>query len=69
MGNTDRDILEMLIDRYGVYNVVSHMASICADKAEHISANWQDVGLAKVWQQMEEQLGLVLPALEQLEGA
>lgn len=67
MTQPDRDNLEALITGCGIYDVLSHIASICADKAEHISANRQDNRLAKVWETVDEKLGPVLVYLENKE--
>jgi hypothetical protein len=41
--------LEQMIDAQGLTFVVTTLSVICAEKAEHIRTNWQDRGLAKVW--------------------
>lgn len=41
--------LESMIDRHGLTHVVTALALICAEKAEHIRANWQDATTAKAW--------------------
>ena len=45
----DATILETLIDQIGLYEVLSTVEAICADKADHCRTNWQDEGLAKLW--------------------
>lgn len=42
-------VIEELIDREGLGRVLEEIASICAEKAEHIRSNWQDPRLAKHW--------------------
>jgi hypothetical protein len=42
--------IEQLIDRHSLAVVLSDIAAICAEKAEHIRANWQDANTAKPWQ-------------------
>ena len=44
MINKEADILESLIDKYGVSEVLHAIACICYEKAEHIRVNWQDYG-------------------------
>jgi hypothetical protein len=41
--------LESLIDSLGLEQVLTAMATVCYDKAEHIRANWQDNATAGVW--------------------
>lgn len=41
--------LEAMVDKVGTRNVAHAMARICQLKAEHLEANWQDRGTAKVW--------------------
>ena len=42
-------MLEALVDRHGLGNVVDMLGFICDEKAEHIAHNWQDASLAKLW--------------------
>jgi hypothetical protein len=41
--------LEAMVDRHGVSAILNGLANICAAKSEHISTNWQDASLAKLW--------------------
>ncbi len=41
--------LEALVDANGLANVLEALAELCDAKAEHVEANWQDVGLARLW--------------------
>lgn len=41
--------LEPLVDRTSLSDVVLALARVCNEKAEHIATNWQDAGLARVW--------------------
>jgi hypothetical protein len=41
--------LEMLVDRHGLKQVIDMLATICEEKAEHVSINWQDIHLARSW--------------------
>ncbi len=41
--------LETLIDNHGLSYVLSTMAQICYEKADHVSSNWQDKELGKEW--------------------
>ena len=44
---TDR--LEAMIDAHGLCAVLEAIAGICAEKAAHVSSNWQDKALAELW--------------------
>lgn len=46
-----KDQLESLIDSKSLQAVLSAIAEICAEKAEHIRTNWQDNATARVWDQ------------------
>ena len=41
--------LEKYVDKYGLKAVVEALVEVSHDKATHISENWQDVALAKIW--------------------
>ena len=41
--------IERLMDAAGIAAVLSATASICDEKAEHVSVNWQDAPLGKRW--------------------
>lgn len=43
------NILEPLVDRYGLTHVVAGLSLLCAEKAAHIRQNWQDKGWARAW--------------------
>lgn len=43
------DMLESLIDREGLYNILDLVSEICHLKADHLASNWQDYNAAKVW--------------------
>jgi hypothetical protein len=42
-------VLEGIVDRAGLRNVLFALESICYEKASHIEENWQDAKTAKVW--------------------
>lgn len=44
-----KDELETMMGSVGVNDMLSLMADICAEKAEHIRSNWQDDALAKAY--------------------
>lgn len=41
--------LERLIDASSLLDVLVGLECVCAEKAEHIQANWQDTTTAKEW--------------------
>jgi len=45
-----QDELEKLIDRIGLLRVMTMLAEICDAKSDHITSNWQDYPLAKIWE-------------------
>lgn len=45
----DMAVIEALIDRYSLANVVEALVAICGEKADHIESNWQDADLARDW--------------------
>jgi hypothetical protein len=56
MNQKDLDILEKLVDAYGVAEVLSGLSKVCSDKAEHAAVNWQDTPLAKNWMRLSSRL-------------
>ena len=49
MTQQEQDVLEALIDKRSIEDVVSTLADICFLKAAHIRENWQDNILADTW--------------------
>lgn len=47
--HADVATLEALVDSVSLYEVLSMLEAICAAKAQHIEANWQDRKLAEIW--------------------
>lgn len=43
-------VLETLVDRAGLRNVLYALSLIASHKAEHIRSAWQDEALAKLWE-------------------
>lgn len=41
--------LEAMVDKHGLLYVLVGLELVCSEKAEHISQNWQDKSLARVW--------------------
>ena len=40
---------ETYMDSAGLSNMLSEIAEVCLQKADHVKTNWQDVDLAKRW--------------------
>ena len=52
----DQVLLEALIDKHGLDDVLSEIVTICRHKAEHVAVNWQDMALAKAWDRTADRL-------------
>jgi hypothetical protein len=50
MSTTDKFNLEQMIDTHGLASVLETISTICAEKADHIRANYDDRTLARAWQ-------------------
>lgn len=46
----DRWDLEKFVDAHGLASVVTALADICREKADHVMTNWQDKNLARLWE-------------------
>jgi hypothetical protein len=64
MDKVGLDKLELLVDQYGLAGVLSGLSYICGEKSEHISAHWQDHGLAKLWIEYAARLDKVAASIE-----
>ena len=49
MNQSQKDELEILIDRTSLSSVVSAMSEICFEKAEHIRVSCIDPDLPRIW--------------------
>lgn len=56
MTKEQRDALEELVDATSMYDVVTELAELCGEKAEHVRSAWQDEALAKAWERNGETL-------------
>jgi len=43
------DELELMIDKFGLHNVLTALEQVCQEKADHIRSAWQDRVLANAW--------------------
>lgn len=53
---TGETILEALIDRYTLAQVLEMLGNVCDTKADHVAANWNDDDLCNAWCQMRGKL-------------
>ena len=42
-------LLELIVDRYNIVQVIDMLADVCSTKAHHIEENWNDNSLAMIW--------------------
>lgn len=56
--------LEKMIDSIGLEKVLEMLSAICAEKAEHVRSNWQDVTLARAWERNAKAIDKALPYIE-----
>jgi hypothetical protein len=64
MEQHDLDILERLVDAFGIAEVLSGLSKVCSDKAEHVAVEWQDTPLAKNWMKLSTKLDRVSANIE-----
>lgn len=50
------EILERMVDAFGLEAVLSCLAEVCYEKADHLRSNWQDAAAAKLWERNGNQL-------------
>jgi len=56
MNEQDKELLEGLIDKYCLCDVIDNLRTICYAKADHIQTNWQDDRLAGEWEDVGDNL-------------
>jgi predicted metalloenzyme YecM len=52
--------LEAIIDHIGLSATLAAIADICSEKADHLSANWQDETSAKTWEHAAAKIGRLI---------
>lgn len=57
------EVLECYIDESNVKSVLSHISTICSDKAAHIEASYNDRLLARAWRKASNQIDTCANAL------
>ncbi len=56
ISQSQKDELEIMIDRSSLHEVLNALADICAEKADHIRLSYQDSVTAKPWMQASKKL-------------
>ena len=49
MDKVHLEMLEGLVDKFGLGTVLSGLSYICSEKSLHIAENWQDTSTANQW--------------------
>jgi hypothetical protein len=67
MPNVERaaEELEPIVDRHGIAGVLEALALVAQLKAEHITTNWNDRGLARSWKQLATRIARLAKAAHQ----
>ncbi len=65
-----RDHLEAFLDAVGLSMILSDLADIASEKADHVRTNWQDEPLAKTWDRASTLLdrAAIVPFVQDLSG-
>jgi len=50
MTRQEKELLESLIDRYNMAEVLNALSEIAYEKADHVRTNWNDEPLARAWE-------------------
>ncbi len=56
--------LERMVDKHAIEEVITALADVCAEKADHIAVNWQDHTLAATWSATSKELAAIASKLE-----
>lgn len=60
--------IEALVDKNGLYAVVSALELMCYEKAEHLLCNWQDAPAARRWNKAGAKCSRLHVELEKIQG-
>lgn len=52
-----KEAIEAMVDKHSIGYVLQLLEQLAYDKAEHLSANWQDKPYAKLWSDIAKRLG------------
>lgn len=58
------ETLEDLIDKFGLSDVLSNLAGIAGEKADHILANYDDEELSDEWNAAADELDTLADAID-----
>ena len=61
----DIDKLEEFIDKFGIKKTMAMLSELCFHKAEHVASNWQDSGLADIWEHIGDKINYALEDISQ----
>jgi len=56
MAQHDCTATEQVIDKIGLRAFLEGVERICREKSEHISTNWQDEALARLWSRAADRI-------------
>ena len=59
MKESDKVILEEMIDKYNMQTVLEVLTDICDEKARHIMESYQDDPLAGYWNRLAGEIGAI----------
>ena len=62
------DIIESLVDRSSVADVLMALKSVCLDKADHIDSSYGDIPLANRWVLASDKIGKAISQLPKVPG-
>lgn len=60
------DILEPLVDRYGLLHILVALEIMCQEKSAHIESSWQNRELVKQWNKVSAICGKAAREVEKL---
>jgi hypothetical protein len=63
---TATEKLESMIDKDGLYEILSRISGICGLKAEHFAENWQDHPMERRWLAAEDAVFIALQKIQDI---
>ena len=61
-GGELEEMLEEIVDRFGLSTTVDSLATVCGAEADHLMSNWQDDASARPWSRLGRRLDTVAAA-------
>ena len=61
-GGELEELLEGIVDRFGLSAALDALATVCGAKADHLMSNWQDDASARPWSRLGRRLDTVATA-------